>query len=30
MMTDVFHAEAMALSNAIQVADQLGVGRVVF
>jgi hypothetical protein len=30
MIADAMHAEAMALSNAIQVAEQLGVGRVVF
>jgi hypothetical protein len=29
-MRDAFHAEATALSHAIQVADSLGVGRVVF
>jgi ribonuclease HI len=30
MIIDAMHAEAMALSNAIQVAEQLGVGRVLF
>jgi hypothetical protein len=30
MIRDAFQAEATALSNAMQVANQLGVGRVVF
>jgi hypothetical protein len=30
MMKDAFHAEATALSHAIQAADQMGVGRVIF
>jgi hypothetical protein len=30
MASDDFHAEAIALSNAVQIAEQLGVGRVVF
>jgi hypothetical protein len=30
MITDAMHAEAMAMSNAIQVAEQLGVGRAIF
>jgi hypothetical protein len=30
MITHAMHAEAMAMSNAIQVAEQLGVGRVIF
>ena len=30
MLSDAMHAEACAMSNAIQIADQLGMGRVIF
>ena len=29
-ITNVFHAEALALANAVGIADQMGVGRVLF
>jgi hypothetical protein len=30
MISDAMHAETIALANAIQIADQLGMGRVIF